>query len=367
MENQARKERILVVQPYGIGDTLFIFPLLKALKLQRDAERLDVIIGPRTRQLMQLCPYVDEIHVIDKDLWKRISKIAVLREKIKLLFHCASRHYDLAFDFSMQPEYSFWAKFFLRIPIIAGFNYKKRNIFLNKPLNLPEQGYSGKSVIEYVCDLAGLIGLDIADKKPELRLSSNVEAAAEKLLKDGGWSGGRYIVVSAGGGATWGMDAYYKQWPPEYFVQFLKLLGVFFDPGAIVLLGTDDERRFEKLFSGLSAPIIPLFGETDIAEAAAIIKHAALFIGNDGGLAHIASCQDIPMAVFYGPADPKVYGPYPSRENAVVLSRRLPCQPCYQYFRYNKSCQDIACLRGLLPEDALAQLNERRFFEFFKK
>ncbi len=367
MENRTRKERILVVQPYGIGDTLFIFPLLKALKVQRNAERLDVIIGSRTRRLMQLCPYVDDIHVIDKDSWKRMPKIDVLREKLRLLFYCGRKHYDMAFDFSMQPEYSFWAKFFLHIPVIAGFNYKNRNIFLNKPLNLPEQGYSGKSVIEYTCDLAELIGLDIVDKKPELRIASDVAASAEKLLHDGGWDGGRYIVVSAGGGATWGMDAYYKQWPPEYFVQFLKLLEVFFDSGAIVLLGTEDERRFEKLFFGLPTHIIPLCGKTDIAQAASIIQRAALFIGNDGGLAHIASCQDVPMTVFYGPADPKVYGPYPLRENAVVLSRRLPCQPCYQYFRYNKSCQDIACLKGFLPEDALAQLNERRFFEFFKK
>ena len=39
MKKINRKDRILVSQPYGIGDALFMLPLLKALKLQKGAEQ----------------------------------------------------------------------------------------------------------------------------------------------------------------------------------------------------------------------------------------------------------------------------------------------------------------------------------------
>jgi len=38
-------KRILVVNPYGIGDVLFCTPLLQTLKNQPGVERVDVLLG----------------------------------------------------------------------------------------------------------------------------------------------------------------------------------------------------------------------------------------------------------------------------------------------------------------------------------
>ena len=45
--------RVLVVQPYGIGDLLFITPVLRALRLIPTVERVDLMIGSRTRAVIQ--------------------------------------------------------------------------------------------------------------------------------------------------------------------------------------------------------------------------------------------------------------------------------------------------------------------------
>ena len=85
MNSMLRKERILVIQPYGIGDTLFMLPLLKALKLKKKPGSIDCIMGPRTSHLLQNLSYVDDVFVVDKDKWRCQSKISTLSDKIKLL------------------------------------------------------------------------------------------------------------------------------------------------------------------------------------------------------------------------------------------------------------------------------------------
>ena len=47
----------------------------------------------------------------------------------------------------MQPEYSLWAKFYLRIPVRIGFNYKNRNRFLTQSVDLPKEGFVKKHII----------------------------------------------------------------------------------------------------------------------------------------------------------------------------------------------------------------------------
>ncbi len=357
------KSRVLVTQPYGIGDALFMLPLLKALKQQKKASRIDCILGSRTSQILQNFPYVDDIFVIDKDKWRRQGKFKTLIEKMGLLVTLKKRHYDVLIDLSMQPEYSFWAKFLANIPLRTGFDYRNRNRFLNYPLHLPLVGFSKKHVIEYFCDLARLMGLEITDKKPELKISAEQLEKTKKLLNSNGRSK-KYAVVSPGGGVTWGQDAYFKHWPIEYFGQMLKLLKNELKLEEVVVLGIEKEKPLgEYLTANLDLKVTNLCGKTDLIEAAAIIKMAALFLGNDGGLVHLAATQDTPIIALYGPADLRVYGAYPDNENIAKVSKNLHCQPCYEKFRYNRECRSLACLKDLSPQEVFEDLKKRDFFK----
>lgn len=356
-------KRILIVQPYGIGDTLFIFPLIQALKKQQGVEHIDVIAGSRTRQLIRLSPYIHDIFVIDKDRWKTLPKWTVLSEKMSLLKHFLAIKYDVFIDFSMQPEYSFWSKFLARTPVRAGFDYRKRNPFLNIRLSLPDDGFKDKPVSEYVRDLAQKMGIEIRDKSGELRIPLSEEQSAFDMLREAGWKGGNYIVLSAGGGATWGKDAHIKQWPGAHFCEFLKRLEKSFPLGDIVLLGTSQEKTLAREFKNLANPVLNLCGKTSLTQAAAILKNARLFVGNDGGLVHIAATQNIPIIAFYGPADKKVYGPVPQDAPVALLSRGLDCQPCYRRFRYKQDCPDKNCLTLFSADEAWQELEKSGFLK----
>ena len=60
-----------MVQPYGLGDMLFITPVLRALRLVSSVERVDLLIGSRTKEIIASNPHVNDIYVIDKDKMPR--------------------------------------------------------------------------------------------------------------------------------------------------------------------------------------------------------------------------------------------------------------------------------------------------------
>ena len=350
-------DRILITQPYGLGDAVFMLPFLKALRDHKEVGRIDVILGHRTREILENSGLVDDIFVIDKDVWKAQGYWYALRDKWRLFLALRHRRYTIFVDLSMQPEYGFWAKYLLGIRVRAGFNYKRRNRFLNRPLHLPVEGFQGKHMIEFFVELAGLLDCRLLDRKPLLSVSDELAASvAEDLLRPNGISG-RYAVVSPGGGVTWGRDARYKHWPVAHFVELLRRLrqkGCF---DGVVVLGAGHEVEIGvSLKRSLEGPVANLCGRTGIMQAVAVCKGAAVFIGNDGGLVHLAATQDIPVVAFYGPADPLVYGPYPRQKNFLEVSKGLACQPCYKGFRYNKECGNIACLNDLAPADVLEEM-----------
>ncbi len=63
---------------------------------------------------------------------------------------------------------------------------------------------------------------------------------------------------------------------------------------------------------------VNLLGKTNIHQSAYLINRAALFIGNDSCLSHIASGFDIPLITLFGPTTVKNHGPYFGNKNHQI-------------------------------------------------
>jgi heptosyltransferase-2 len=346
--------RVLVVQPYGIGDALFTTPLLRALRTLPTVERVDLLLGSRTEAVFRNNPHVDRIYSIDKDQWHAAGKRRALKELLAL-FRSFDGPYDLLIDCSLQREYGFYGQFLLRIPRRIGFGYKNRGIFLTDRLPLPD-GFEGAHVIDFYCDLGKLIGLEIKERFLEFYLT-------EKEMEEGRRRG-EYLVVAPGGGESWGKDAFFKRWPISHFKEMLSLLKDRVDFQEVLVIGSRAERELgEALTEGSEIPTENLCGKLSLGACAALLEGAALFLANDGGLVHLAHALHTPLVALYGPVDPKVYGPYPASPRAVsVVKENLPCQPCYFRFRYNSLCPDRECLTALEPREVLEKLDRRNFW-----
>jgi ADP-heptose:LPS heptosyltransferase len=65
---------------------------------------------------------------------------------------------------------------------------------------------------------------------------------------------------------------------------------------------------------------VDLTSRLSIGETAALIETSDLYVGNDSGVAHLASAVGTPVVVVFGPTDPRRYGPVPGAGLAVAPS-----------------------------------------------
>jgi hypothetical protein len=107
------------------------------------------------------------------------------------------------------------------------------------------------------------------------------------------------------------------------------------------LLGKD--LRLVQLGS-LSEPlldgVIDLRGKTDIREAAGVLRAARCFVGEVGGLMHLARAVDCPAAIVYGGRELPRQSGYAANVNVVGP---VPCSPCWIIKKcpYEMKCMDL--------------------------
>lgn len=364
-------KRILIVHPYGIGDLLFVTPVLRALRLIPTVECVDLLLGSRTKPVVEHNPHVNDVFVLDKDRYHRQTWLENLKDSLELGRKLRAKHYDLMLDFSLRRENAFFGRFFLGIPKCAGFAYKKRGVFHNVRYPLPD-GFWKKHAADFYCDLAETAGVSVEDRfleyffPPDATLIEKQIAEKLQILPE------HFMAVSPGGGDSWGKEAAFKRWPVKYFAELITRIKEERGINGVAILGSSSERVLcEELQGLISPPAVVLAGETTLAETAMVIKKSKLFIGNDGGLVHLAHALRVPLVAFYGPVPPEVYGPYPPSPDALAVYKKdLDCRPCYYKFRYNTSCPTIACLQELDVKDVAKILETKAFLknkEFYDK
>ncbi len=350
---------VLVVEPYGIGDLLFVTPVLRALRLIPTIERVDMILGSRTEAVVRHNPHVDEIFSIDKDLFHQRKSIENVKEIVCLTQVLKTKKYDLLLDYSQRQEYGFWG-IVLGIPVRSGLSYKNRGIFLNRKVPIPN-GFEKRHVVDFYAEVAEKAGVLVEDRFLEFYLSDQEKEFSAKLMEKHQLQE-PFIAVAPGGGESWGKDAHFKQWPAREMAQFLETLSRERKINALVLMGgKGDAGLGEELVKHCSVPQkINLCGATSLAETGSLLARAQIFVGNDGGLLHLAKALQIPVIGFYGPADSEVYGPYPpSSDDIVIFKKDLACRPCYRKFRYQSDCAHRDCLQSLTAEEALSFLKTK--------
>ncbi|MDP3921585.1 MAG: lipopolysaccharide heptosyltransferase II [Candidatus Omnitrophota bacterium] len=355
--------RVLVVQPYGIGDLLFLTPVLRALRLLPGMEKVDLLLGSRTEEVVRPNPHVDEIFCVDKDLYHRRGAVENLKETWLLGRKLRANHYDLLLDYSLRGEYGFFGQFFLGIPRRAGFHYKRRGFFHTHRLKINE-GFTGRHVVDFFCELAEKAGVRVEDRFLEFYIEPEDRDRAADAVKTEFPNGeSRFLVVSPGGGESWGADAHFKRWPTVFFAELIVMLKGRISFDGVLVVGSPAEKELtDQLVELLTVPAVNLAGKVDLRTAAALIDSCELFLGNDGGLLHVAHARRKPVIGLYGPVDPVVYGPYPaSPAAAAVFKEDLECRPCYKRFRYKSDCEHRECLQSLRPGDVMKQLERSRF------
>lgn len=354
-QNSQKIKKILIINPFGIGDVLFTTPLIRNIKENFKNVSIGYLANARTKCILENHPDINRVFVYEKDyfldLWKK-SKLQCIKSFLRLLGEIRHEKYDTLIDLSLGRQYSF---FMMLIGIRRrwGFSYKNRGNFLTRKMELA--GYSDKHVVEYYLELLNFLGIK-AEKYPSLfPITDGEKNWARNFVKLNGLEGKKIIVIVPGGGKSWGQDRRMKLWDCEKFAKVAARLNG--GDNRVVLAGDENDMDLcRKIMDVLNNSVISLCAKTTLGEFAALCSICDLVICNDGGCLHIAVASGARTLSLFGPVDEKVYGPYPMVGHKVARSS-VKCRPCYKGFKYSR-CEHLECLSNVKWEDVYQEALE---------
>ena len=264
--------RVLFITATRIGDAVLSTGVLDHVLACRPGCRVTVAAGPVALPLFDSVPGLERLIPIEKH--------ARGAHWVHLWSQVVTRRWDLVVD--------------LRASAIAYLLLARSRIV----------GRRAQPQLHRVRELGTLLGLG-EPPAPRLWLGEAHEAEAAKLLPSGP------PILALAPAANWRG----KQWPAENFAQLAGRLTAAGSPleGAkvMVLAAAEERESLAPLYAALpSESLVDLAGQVDLATAAACLRRAALFVGNDSGLMHLAAAAGTPTLGLFGPSREERYAPW---------------------------------------------------------
>jgi ADP-heptose:LPS heptosyltransferase len=329
---------IILLRTHSIGDVLLTTPVLRALKQAWPRTRLTMLVGNKSRPILEGNPHLDALFSFPESWWfqrhwRNIAQLIYFWRRVPkdvlLLFHASSLVH-------------LWG-WLLGAPVLVGFDDKGSGFSLSHrvPLDFREQRYLG----EVNLDLVRALGVPAVGSAPEIFLSSAELATGAGLLQAA--TGQRWLVgVAPGGGQNPLEQISVKQWPASHYAQLLQELATTF-PVTILLLGDQHDTQIDWLARTLQSQggeVLNLKGRTSLRELAAVIGHLDLLICNDSAPMHLAVALKTPVVALFGPTAATAL--FPAGSYRVALQSPALCSPCYPFGRF-PGCPDPVCMAAL--------------------
>jgi heptosyltransferase-2 len=329
--------RILAIKLADLGDLLTITPALQALRATYPSARIDLLVPPSSASLLNGAAYIDEILSFDKfpfDRKRGLLNVQRLANTARFLLGLRLAKYDTIVLFHHFATR--WGTFkFAVLSMAVGSRVRVgldngRGYFLN--LRTPDLGFGAMHEVDYWLKVVELLGADRhAGWRPHIPINDQSCSVIADLLTDNGINRATPLVAIHPG-AGWYSRA--RIWPVEGFARVARGLMESHGVTVVIVGGPDEQEIAERLeaLAGDSGCVLNLVGRTSIAETAALLAQCDLFVGNDSGPMHIAAAVGTPVVAMFGPSNIGAWGPYsPEGERSphTVVSRDLPCMPCF--------------------------------------
>ena len=118
-------ERILVIEPWNIGDVVLATPILRELRRRYPKARISILARPHGRELLEGSGLVDDVIVFDLPWTAQTNKYrftpAKVREMRGLVRTLRARNFDLTLDSRMDIRSNFLAAM-SRAPYRLGYD-----------------------------------------------------------------------------------------------------------------------------------------------------------------------------------------------------------------------------------------------------
>lgn len=320
-------ENILVIRYGTIGDSVFAGAFYRELRNAEPTAKIDILVDPIAKEVMENCPYINNIHLIEG------------KYKHFFRYYKLFRKYDTVYFLKND-------NFFTKVAFISGVKNRigfdvKRNKFLTKKSPYDENRHE----IDCYLDLLRITEINIKSDIPQIWLSESNNKKIEELLQ--GISEPKVVI-----------QAYsrfkQKNWIDSSWREVIKYLVKECNVKVFCAGGNKDISAYNKLIEQLDPDIrhniINISGLLSIQESMSLISKADMVIGVDSGLMHVAAALDIPSIFLHGATSLKRWKP--RSDKCIVVSKNFGCSPCCLQSNSKKYCknQTSKCMLALKPE-----------------
>jgi heptosyltransferase-3 len=310
--------RILVVALRRLGDVLLTTPLIRSLKRAWPDAVIDVLVFEGTQGILVGNPDIATVLTIPERASPGVT-LGMLRQ--------VWRRYDVSFSTQSgdRPTLFAWTAGRSSVGFVEthGLLTRAKRFALSHAVEVVPNTHRVHEVLR----LAQAVGVaPVAEVVPPQAASSSAAAPSRP-----------YAVVHP-------VPKFrYKRWTDDGWRGLAAALAA--RGLSVVSTGGPDERgQLDELWNGMP-DVRRLDGALAWPEIADLIRGAALYVGPDTSVTHLAAATSTPTIALFGPTDPRLWGPWPVggldpvwsaagtiqvRRNVWLVQNPLTCLPCQQ-------------------------------------
>ena len=330
---------ILVIQLWGLGETVLTLPAIEALRQKYKKSNIDILVTGRNK----------EVYFDNKDVNK--ARVMGLNPVSIILFMLGNfKKYDIVVDMEEYLNVSSIISFFAGKRRIGFSHGIRSNLYTDKVY------YNDRQHVVYAfLDLLKPLGIK---KKIEtlnrLNYSENDKKNIDNLLKEFN-IGKKDFLVGFGVGAA--ESAKSRMWPKERFAKVADYLIKKYK-AKIILIGNNEEKKFINELQNLVENKSNSFnaaGLTNAREMFYLISMCRLFIGNDSGPMHVAAAQGVKTIGLFGCNLPVRFGPF--GKNGYCIYKKDNQDACINVHKGQvgecRFGKENACVRKIQVNDVI--------------
>ena len=296
-------QRFLLVKLSSLGDVVHALPAASALRDSFPNARIDWVIDPRWKRLLEGNPDLTEIISHDR---KRPGGIASSVRRLR------AARYTCAIDFQGLYKSALLA-LVSGAPRRIGFQSSYAREGLVSLLYTDRLNPRGPHKVHHNLTLAERAGARLGLPRFPLAIRKEEDDVVTRELYERGVQ--EFYVLNPGGGWL------SKCWPAARYGELHRRLADRYGWRGVVTYGPGEDSLARDVMqaAGEPAPVaIPL----PLGPLMALFRRAKLVVSADTGPLHLASALGTPVVGLFGPTDPARNGPFSANDIAVRNPRQ---------------------------------------------
>ena len=293
-ENELSKiKRILIIQYKPFGDILLNTAYMPALRKKFPDATIDYLVQRPYKTLIEDNPNLDNLVIMEK---KKGRTLAYYVERIKTIFKVRKLKYDMVIDQirgpgSAQITMFSGAKYRLGWNKTAPFSWLKGYnwVYNYRAKRNPVIYYAIAKFIPLEC-----LGIKYNNENIFYHIKSESKEYIKNWLIENDLIDKKKVVFSP---VT---PVLRKQWEFERFAKVADLIKEKSGYEVILLWGPGEQDKVEFMASNMKTKPF-MAPKTTFNEAGAMLKEVDVYLGNDGGINHLAVAMDTPTISIFGP------------------------------------------------------------------